>query len=464
MIYAISIIGLLLRLININQSLWLDEAASWTQAILPLNHFFVALRTDVHPPMFNLLLKVWILIFGDTEIVMRLLPVILGTLVIPTIYLLVLSLPITNEVQKKRIALFSALLMAINPLAIYYSQEIRMYSLTTLLTVLGWHYLGRNKTIFILISTANLYTFYPSIFILISQALYWYFHNKTRPKLFSMLFFFIPLFAVIPLLPITIQQVAGSELMVNLLPGWAKISGDLSLKSIILIPIKFCLGRINLSSTPGLVFPAALVIAYTTSLAILGTHHPNSKKFIYWLFTPLVLAITTSFKIPMLGYWRFNFLLPAFVILIAIGFGHLQGRLLYFNLILLLSIELTADLFYFGNPSFQRENWRATRTFITAPNSLVVVNFPDSFAPMKYYLPNQAIYPTQKKLGVIRDDIDESFSNAIGDHKTIYLFDYLSDITDHERKTKSWLVNAGFKLGDTYSLSGVGQIYEFNAN
>lgn len=252
--------------------------------------------------------------------------------------------------------------------------------------------------------------------------------------------------------------------MVNLLPGWAKISGDLSLKSIILIPIKFCLGRINLSSTPGLVFPAAIVIAYTTSLAILGTHHPNSKKFIYWLFTPLVLAIATSFKIPMLGYWRFNFLLPAFVILIAIGFGHLQGRLLYFNLILLLSIELTADLFYFGNPSFQRENWRATRTLITAPNSSVVVNFPDSFAPMKYYLPNQAIYPTQKKLGVIRDDIDESFSNAIGDHKTIYLFDYLSDITDHERKTKRWLVNAGFKLGDTYSLSGVGQIYEFNAN
>ncbi len=71
-IIAILAVGLTLRLVNLNQSFWLDEAV---QAITSKGTFlslFAELRGDFHPPLYHLLMWGWAHLFGNGEIAMRL--------------------------------------------------------------------------------------------------------------------------------------------------------------------------------------------------------------------------------------------------------------------------------------------------------------------------------------------------------------------------------------------------------
>jgi uncharacterized membrane protein len=129
-IFLILILGIILRVINLNQSLWLDEAISALAArdFSYQGIIFDFLRIDNHPPVFYLLLKAWGQIFGFTDINLRFLPVILGVLLIYAVFRIVSAIS-----GNSKTAVISALLTATSPLLIYFSQELRMYILITLL-------------------------------------------------------------------------------------------------------------------------------------------------------------------------------------------------------------------------------------------------------------------------------------------------------------------------------------------
>ncbi|MCK4588787.1 glycosyl transferase family 39, partial [Candidatus Woesebacteria bacterium] len=80
MIYAILILGLVLRLISINQSFWLDEA---TSALVARDMSFAQILSqfspaDFHPPFYYFLLKIWTATFGVSEVGARSLSIIVG--------------------------------------------------------------------------------------------------------------------------------------------------------------------------------------------------------------------------------------------------------------------------------------------------------------------------------------------------------------------------------------------------
>jgi len=99
----------------------------------------------------------------------------------------------------------------------------------------------------------------------------------------------------------------------------------------------------------------------------------------------------------------------------------------------------------------------------THPFSLVLINFPDAFAPLKVYASKANYLATQKSLGVPIDDFDSVVAGKIHSNQTLYLFDYLSDLTDKNRTTKNWLTNAGLELVQIHNVANVGFIYEFHA-
>ena len=70
MIIIILLIALVLRLISINQSLWLDEAINVNVAsTLDVKKLiFEYALGDFHPPLFHIILKYWIDVFGSSEI------------------------------------------------------------------------------------------------------------------------------------------------------------------------------------------------------------------------------------------------------------------------------------------------------------------------------------------------------------------------------------------------------------
>ena len=143
MIWLIIFISLGLRLIGVNQSMWLDEAISanvsqmrWGEII---SNFSV---TDFHPPVYYLFLNLWTKFFGNGVMGMRLSSVLFSLITIWLVY------RIGILVKDKKLGLWAAAITGANPLLVYYSQELRMYSLTVMIlmvAVYNWIKIVKNE-------------------------------------------------------------------------------------------------------------------------------------------------------------------------------------------------------------------------------------------------------------------------------------------------------------------------------
>lgn len=119
--------GAALRLPGLHESIWLDEAATWLQTRdLNIVRTIILTGSDTYPPLHNLLTLPFLAVFGQGEVAYRLPAVVFGVLSIPAVYWLGLLS------GGRRAGLLAAVLMALAPFAIYYSQEARMYALLML--------------------------------------------------------------------------------------------------------------------------------------------------------------------------------------------------------------------------------------------------------------------------------------------------------------------------------------------
>src|SRR5262245_51748042 len=98
-------------------------SANWTESVA------VVARDIVHPPLFYMLVKLWIGIGGDSVLWLKLFPALSSIAALVPLFLL------CRELKLKPAAIELALgLMAVNAYLVYYSQELRMYSLLLTLT------------------------------------------------------------------------------------------------------------------------------------------------------------------------------------------------------------------------------------------------------------------------------------------------------------------------------------------
>ncbi len=137
LILVIMIIASAMRFYHLEyQSVWLDEIASITEANPAVRWSdleITILTSDPHPQLYFILLKSTFLLFGYKIFAARLLSAIIGILGVYSIYLL------GKEIKNKKVGLISAFLLAINAFHLYYSQEVRMYGLLLLLTILSFY-------------------------------------------------------------------------------------------------------------------------------------------------------------------------------------------------------------------------------------------------------------------------------------------------------------------------------------
>ena len=112
------------------QSLWNDEGNSLRLAQRSVGALIEATARDIHPPGYYLLLKAWIALAGESELALRMLSALQGTLAVAVSVALGRALGV-------RAAWLGALLVAFNPFAVYYSQEARMYAQLGMLSAAG---------------------------------------------------------------------------------------------------------------------------------------------------------------------------------------------------------------------------------------------------------------------------------------------------------------------------------------
>jgi hypothetical protein len=174
-----SLIGFGLRLQKLRfQPLWGDEGWSFYFAMQPWSSLLALTAADIHPPFYYLLLKTWLFITGPGPAQARFFSVIVGTALIPVVGIL------GRRLFDWRIGGAAAAVVSVMPLAVYYSQEVRMYGLVTLLGVLSVYFFARVEAAkpaadqrkwriaYIAATTAALYTMYYAVFIPFFQFLY----------------------------------------------------------------------------------------------------------------------------------------------------------------------------------------------------------------------------------------------------------------------------------------------------
>lgn len=115
-------------------ALWLDEAQTVNIARLPLGDLAEGLRHDGSPPLFYVILHLWMRIFGDGDLSVRFLPGLFGVAALPLTWLA------GRRLGGRTVAWSALILIAASPFAVRYSTEARQYSLVVVLVLVG--YLG----------------------------------------------------------------------------------------------------------------------------------------------------------------------------------------------------------------------------------------------------------------------------------------------------------------------------------
>jgi hypothetical protein len=123
------VVTLLLRTAALHARFWIDEGLTIGVASHPLADIPGVLRQDGSPPLYYLLLHVWMSAFGSGEARTHALSVAFAAVTVPVAYFL------ARRLYDVRAALITALLFALNPFLTYYAQETRMYALVSLLSL-----------------------------------------------------------------------------------------------------------------------------------------------------------------------------------------------------------------------------------------------------------------------------------------------------------------------------------------
>jgi hypothetical protein len=128
---TLTLLALVSRLV-IDRGLWLDEATGVVQAQLPFGDMLAQMRhTDINPPLHQALLWLTVRTAGNGELAVRLPSLVAGSLLVPMLYLA------GRELYGHRAGWFAGLAGVLSPLAVWYSQEARMYSVFMLFALLA---------------------------------------------------------------------------------------------------------------------------------------------------------------------------------------------------------------------------------------------------------------------------------------------------------------------------------------
>jgi mannosyltransferase len=438
MIFLILVVGLFLRLVNISQSLWLDEAIqAWAASSFTLRDLiFKFMPTDVHPPLSYIVSFFTSKLIGFSEISLRLPSVVFGVF---TIYF---TYKIAQKIKLKNPTL-PAVLLATSGLHVYYSQEARMYSLATLLVCLSLYFLikslkkAKNFTFYTIYTLLAVYSHYYTWFMLPVHLIIVKLTNPSKLKKL-IVSQFVVFIGFIPILPLLFKQLKGGLQAALSNPNWANTVGGLNLKSLSLIPTKFLIGRISFDNR--LIYGLVVAIPLLISTYLLSRLLKNKSKnqtasivILSWLFTPLILAILVSLKVPVLGFHRFLFILPSFYLSLSLGISYLGKPLQKLIILILLGLNITTTGIYLFNQSFHREDWKALTQELSLSNQsqAPVAILAPVRTPLEYYYAGEIIN---------YQDINPKFTDS-----QVWLVPYAEPIFDPELQTKTILTKQGFK-------------------
>lgn len=185
---VVLLIAMIFRVHRISDmSFWFDESFCLKMAEFPISDLWVHAKEDPHPPLFYFILKYWMMLFGSSTLATRLASFIPGILSIIGIFLVVKEAyrdPQTGNCSSSvdSAAVVAAALVALSPLHILWSYQVRMYAAgTTLAAFSSWFLLKvlrrepsrkRDWYFFTMTAIALVYTHNFGLFVVTAQYLF----------------------------------------------------------------------------------------------------------------------------------------------------------------------------------------------------------------------------------------------------------------------------------------------------
>lgn len=186
--FFLMIVGLAvaLRFYNLTgASIWSDEAFSLLFVTYSYSDIWVLSTVDVHPPLYYFILRAVMQGAGsDSLIWMRGFSAVVGVLNV------ILGMVLARLISTRRASLIAGLFLALLPIAVRYSQDVRMYALMGLLltaatiALVCWVRDSARTgylVIYVLLMGAGFYTHYFAVFCALSHWLYIVFLQFRKP-------------------------------------------------------------------------------------------------------------------------------------------------------------------------------------------------------------------------------------------------------------------------------------------
>lgn len=456
------LLAVLVRLPLLPGSFWLDEAAQALESARPLTQQ-LSLNGDFQPPLYHLLVFVLIQ-FSRQEWWLRL------ASLLPAVLTLYLTYRLAEKLFNRPVAFLSGFLLAVSPLHVFYSQELRPYSLSVLWLMLALNLLSAGlktkpaKIALVLVNALGLLTVYTYIFALLAQLVF-VITSKKIPYRSFLLSLVSSLFLCVWWLPSFWSQFRTGQALSQSLPGWRQTVSPAALKALPITFNQFTWGRIPVPDS-GWPLPLTLIpIALSLFLIFQSFRQPPARPLAYALALTLSAAWLVTWFIPLLDSKRVLFLLPLWVMLLALAIMQFKPFWRYGIIIFYLSLHLSSFYRYWTNPDLQREPWRQAVAWVesqAAPATPVVFAFSGPFAPWSWYQTQDL--PTLSPgylAGSSEGDLDPRLINLLSSDQVI-VFDYLMDLTDPDRLIYAWLDSAGFRPAQIGTFPNLGQIRVFN--
>jgi len=421
------------------QSLWRDEVDSLRFATRELPQVLAAFtRPGENGPLYYLLLHPWLVWMGHGEYALRWTSVLFGLLALPLIFIW------GRRFFNPTVGLIAALLLAVNPYHLWYSQEARMYAVLIVVTMIAlWSFadaIERGKWwrwfIWLALTTICIYIHVLSILLVPLQIVWLLLVPRWRRRWLSYLLALA--FLILPYLPVVWWQWA---LLTD--SGFNTGHPFVSLQRMSLT--LFVAQVEGIASRPGVWIFAPVI--FLLLAALFYTRRWTRARLLtltWWLLPPLGVFVISLFS-PVFTDRYLIWTLPALLILIAVGAYVIGKRYRWLAVILvgtLIGIQLWSGWRQMTQPI--KSDFRSAAAYISPlrqPEDVTLFLIPYIHHTYQYYDPGP--YPWIEAPYANRESdasqLPVRLESGTDGYSGVWLIESEADFYEEQGLTRTWL-------------------------